>query len=132
MEIQNLFWKNEINCNNNPLLPKIIRGVIVVKSWCAKTTLLCNLLLQPNWLDYNKIMVYGKSLDQPVYNIMRKAFELRLSKEKILERFKNSDVIINSGINVNHILKNYAIGNGNINAEFVESSDKVYGLSDLD
>jgi len=124
MEVQNLSWKNKINRNNNPLLFKSIRGVIVGKSGCGETTLLCNLLLQPNWLDYNKLMVYGKSLDQPVYNIMRKAFELGLYKEKIVEIFKNSDTIINFGVNINHILKNYGISNDNINAEFVESSEK--------
>jgi len=62
-------------------------------------------------------MVYGKSLDQPVYNVMQKAFELGISKEKILELFKNSDAIINSGINVNRVLKHYAIGNIYIRAE---------------
>jgi len=132
MEIQNLSWKNKINRNNNPLLPKSVRGVIIGKSGCSKIRLLCNLLLQPNWLDYDKLMVYGESLYQPVYNIMQKAFELGLSKENFLDLFKNSDAIINSGINVNYILKKYATGNDNINAEFVASSDKVYDPSDLD
>jgi len=65
MNVQNLSWKREINRNNNPLLPKSIRGVIVGELGCGKTTLLCNLLLQPEWLDYNKLTVYGKSLSQP-------------------------------------------------------------------
>jgi len=57
MDIQNLSWKNEIHHNNGPLLPKSVRSVIVGKSACGKTTLLCNLLLQPEWLVYNKLML---------------------------------------------------------------------------
>jgi len=96
MEIENLSWKNEINRNNNPLLPKSIRGLIIGKSGCGKTTLLCNLLLQPNWLDYNKLMIYGKSLSQPEYINMKKAFKLGLTKEEILNFFKDSETIVNS------------------------------------
>jgi len=132
MDVTNLSWKNEINRNNNPLLSKNIRGIIVGKSGCGKTTLLCNLLLQPNWLHYNKLMVYSKRLNKPVYNIMQKAFELRLSKEDIFKGIKNSNAIINSGVNVDYFLKKWATGNSDIDAEFVESSDEVYDPSDLD
>ena len=48
MEIRDLSW-NETTTKrfNNPLLPKSIRGIIVGKSGCGKTTLLLNLLLRP-------------------------------------------------------------------------------------
>jgi len=49
--------------------------LIVGKSGCGKTTLLLNLLLQPNWLDYSKLSVFGKSLFQPEYTILKKGFE---------------------------------------------------------
>ena len=53
MEIEDLSW-NEVTAKrfNNPLLPRSIRGIIVGKSGCGKTTLLLNLLLRPGWLDY--------------------------------------------------------------------------------
>ena len=38
---------------NSPLLPKSVMGLIIGKSNCGKTTMLMNLLLQPEWLDYN-------------------------------------------------------------------------------
>ena len=40
---------------NSPLLPNSLRAVIVGKSGCGKTTLLINLLLRPEWLDYNHL-----------------------------------------------------------------------------
>ena len=49
MEIAYLSW-NEVTSKrfNNPLLPRSIRGIIVGKSGCGKTTLLLNLLLRPS------------------------------------------------------------------------------------
>ena len=78
---------------NNPLLPKSIRGIIVGKSGCGKTTLLLNLLLRPGWLDYNNLSVFGKCLFQPEYQILKKAFEENLPKECILKLFNMRDEI---------------------------------------
>ena len=56
MEIKHLSWnENVTNKNNHPLLPKSLRGLIVGKSGCCKTTLLLNLLLRPGWLDCSKL-----------------------------------------------------------------------------
>ena len=72
MEIKNLSWNEHIaNKNNHPLLLKSLRGLIIGKSGCGKTVLLLN-LLQPGWLDYSKLSVFGKSLFQPEYKILRR------------------------------------------------------------
>ena len=99
MEIEDLFW-NEVTAKrfNNPLLPRSIRGIIVGKSACEKTTLLLNLLLRPAWLDYDNFCVFGKSLFQPEYRILKKAFEENLPKECILRLFNMRDEIRNSQI----------------------------------
>ena len=48
MEVIDLSWNlGKSKRNNNKLLPKSIRGIIVGKSGCGKTTLLLNLLLRP-------------------------------------------------------------------------------------
>ena len=88
MEIRDLSW-NETTTKrfNNPLFPKSIRGIIVGKSGCGKTTVLVNLLLRPGWLDYDNLFVFGKSLFQPEYRILKKAFEENLPKEFILRLF---------------------------------------------
>ena len=79
MEIVDLSWNQVIFKRfNNPLLPRSIRGIIVGKSGCGIKTLLLNLLLRQGWLDYNNLCVFGKSLFQPKYRILKKAFEENL------------------------------------------------------
>ena len=99
MEIKDLSW-NEVTAKrfNNPLLPRSIRGIIVGKSGCGKTTLLLNLLLRPGWLDYHNLCVFGKSLFQTEYRILKKALEENLPNECILNLFNMRDEIQNSQI----------------------------------
>ena len=87
MEVKNLAWNENLSkrCNHH-LLPQGIRGLIIGKSECGKTTLLINLLLRPGWLDYNNINISGKSLFQPEYHILKKAFEVKLPK-KVINKF---------------------------------------------
>ena len=94
MENVDLSWNEVITKRfNNPLLPKSIRGIIVGKSGCGKTTLLLNLLLRLGWLDYNNLCVFGKSLFLPEYQILKKGFEENLPKECILKLFNMRDEI---------------------------------------
>ena len=99
MEVRNLAW-NEQLCKrcNHPLLRQGIRGLIIGKSECGKSTLLINLLLRPCWLDYNNIIIFGKSLFQPEYHILNNAFEEKLPKEVITRLFKNQNEITDQGI----------------------------------
>jgi len=60
---------------------------------CRKTTLLLNLLLRPGWLDYNNLPVFGKSLFQPEYRILKKALK-RNYNEAIIRLFDNKDEIV--------------------------------------
>lgn len=95
MEVKDLSW-NEMLCKryNHSLLPKSVRGIIVGKSGCGKTTLLLNLLLRPGWLDYNKLFVFGKSLFQPEYKILKKGMGEKLTKEAIIRLFDNQDEVM--------------------------------------
>ena len=81
MEVKNLAWNENLSkrCNHH-LLPNGIRGLIIDKSGCGKTTLLINLLLRPVWHDYNNINIFGKNLFQPEYHILKIAFEDKLLK----------------------------------------------------
>ena len=70
---------------NNPLLP--LRGPIIGKSGCGKTTAIFNLLLQPG-LDYNHLYVFGKSLHQQEYKVVRKSLDAGSSKQQIFIFFQ--------------------------------------------
>ena len=93
MDIKNLSWNSKTSRSNHELLPKDVRGLIVGKSGCGKTTLLLNLLLNPGWLDYNKLFIFSKSLFQPEYEVLRKAMNRKLPKEAILWLFNNQDSV---------------------------------------
>ena len=109
MEIRDLSGNESITKRfNNPLLPRSIRGIIVGKSGCGKTTLLLNLLLRPGWLDYDNLCVFGRSLFQPEYRILKKAFEENLPKEYILRLFNMRDEIQNIQASPSIVLQEWA------------------------
>ena len=99
MEVKNLAW-NENLCKrcNHISLPQGIRGFIIGRSGCVKTTLLINLLIRRSWLDYININIFGKSLFQPEYHFLRKAFAEKLPKEVIIRLFENQNEIMDLGI----------------------------------
>ena len=81
MKIKNLAWNENLSKRCNHLLrSQGIRGLIIGKSGCGKTTLLTNVLLRPRWLDYNNINIFGKNLFQPEYHILKKAFERKATQ----------------------------------------------------
>ena len=131
MEIDNSSWNGVISKRfNNPFLPRSIRGIIVGKSGCGKTTLLLNLLLRPGWLDF----VFGKSLFQPEYRILKKAFEEELPKEYILRLFNMRDEIQNSQIPPSLVVQEWAksIKNkSNLKCNFFETASDVPDPRDL-
>ena len=59
MEIKNLPWNENLSKRcNHPIQPRGIRGLIIGKSGCGKTTLVIKLLLRPGWLDYNNLNIF--------------------------------------------------------------------------
>ena len=136
MEIKDLSWNDALRTrSNNPLLPKSIRGLIVGKSGCGKTTLLLNLLLRPGWLDFNNLKMFGKSLFQPEYKILRKAFEEKLPKEEIIRLFEIQDEITKHNVSPNLVVeemaKNLDLQKSDTTCEFYENSSDVPDPSSL-
>jgi len=135
MDVEDLSWNENITKrSNNPLLPRSIRGLIVGKSACGKTTLLLNLLLRPGWLDYNNLSIFGKSLFQPEYRILKKAFEEKLPKEAIVNLFNSRDEIMNLNFSpakiVEEMAKNIDYAS-DIDCSFFETAEDVPDPRDL-
>jgi ABC-type glutathione transport system ATPase component len=96
MEVTNFSWRNKVvKRENSPLLPSSIRGLIVGRSNSGKTVLLYNLLLKDGWLDYDNLLVFGNSLFQPEYEIIKTGFENNLGKKQILSIFESQDQLPN-------------------------------------
>ena len=135
MEIQNISWSDaSAKRLNHSLLPKNIRGLIIGKSGCGKTTMLLNLLLRPGWLDYDRLYVFGKSLFQPEYKILKKATEEKLPKEAIINLFDNQESIEKINASPLAIIEEMAKNNHHkpdIECAFYESAEDVPDPRDL-
>ncbi len=133
MEVTDFSVTHKLKRVNNPLLPKSIRALIVGKSNCGKTTLLLNLLLKPNWLDYENLLLFGKSLHQTEYQILKHGFEKGLSKKQISNVFTNQELLLKSGITSVQAIEEYeGIKEGGITAHFYEDSELIPDPSTLD
>ena len=102
--------------------------MIIGKSGCGTTTLLINRLLRSGWLDYNNINIFGKSLFQPEYHILKKAFEEKLPKEVIIRFFENQNEITDLGISSISIVEEmakYIRVKSDVECKFYESAEDV-------
>ena len=135
MEVKDLSWNDVMSRRfNSQLLPRSIRGLLIGKSGCGKTTLLLNLLLRPGWLDYNNLQVFGKSLFQPEYKIIKKAFEEKLPKEAIIRLFDKQNEIMAHNMSPAQVVELMAKNldePADIECNFFETSDDVPDPSDL-
>jgi len=135
MKIKDLSWNESINKRfNTPLPPRSIRGLIVGKSPCGKTTLLLNLLLRPGWLDYDKLYVFGKSLFQPEYWILKKALEEKLLKEAVNRLFDNQKEMQKLSVSPSTLIEETAKNlnrKSDIDCEFYKTSHDVSDPSNL-
>ena len=131
MEITNFSILNSIFRNHHQLLPKNFRALIVGKSSSGKSTLLYNLLLKP-WLDYNNLMVFGKSLHQSEYQVIKSGFEHGLGKEQIANVFRNQNSLLETGITPLEAIQTYTgPKEENITANFYTDCDLIPDPSDL-
>src|SRR6267154_741904 len=124
------FWKSGKTRNNSPMVPNSIRALIVGRSGCGKTSLLIRFLLEENLLDYNKLFVFGKSLHQPEYQILKAGIENKLDKHHIVELFQYNDQINKSKDDLQTIIKATARlipekNKGHISGTFYENSSEI-------
>ena len=121
-------WQSGANKSreNNPLLPRNVRGPVIGKSGCGKTTAIFNLSLQPNWLDYNHLYVFGKSLYQQEYKVLQKGFEAGLSKQQISNVFANSEALRVANISPPTAIDTFSgARNGKIKTDFYDDRQNI-------
>ena len=95
-----LFWKSKSTVKHNELLPSpYLRLLIVGQSGCGKTTLLMDLLLQHKMLDYDSLIICGKSLHQSEYKLLSSCLEKGYQKNGIIQFFKQGSGNVDSYIN---------------------------------
>ena len=132
MEITNYSIINPVFKNHHKLFPRNLRALCIGKSGSGKSTLLYNLLLKP-WLDYENLLVFGKSLHQNEYQIIKNGFEHGLGKEQIANVFDNQRSLLDAGISPLHAIQRYTgPKDDNITASFYTDSDMIPDPSELD
>src|SRR5918995_3029896 len=87
------YWIPKKTKNHSSIFPESFRCLIIGQSGSGKTALLMRMLLQENILDYNKLFVFGRSLHQPEYQIIKAGFEYKLPKCTITEILKHDSRI---------------------------------------
>ena len=130
MKLKNLAWNENLSKRcNHPVLPRGMRGLIIGKCGCGKTTLLINVLLLPSWLDYNYINIFGKCLFQPEYHILKNTFEEKLPKEVIIRLFQNQNEIADLGISPISVVEEMAKDirdKSDVECKFYQSAKKIF------
>ena len=119
--------------DNSPLLPPNVRALAIGKSNAGKTCLILNLLLQPNWIDYNHLYVFGKTLHQQEYQIVKKGFEVGLAKQQIANIFKNQDEFQKVDLPPLDVIDQYTgVRKGTVKAEFYNDCNMIPDPTELD
>ena len=133
-EVATYAWRDDgssIKKNHSFLLPRDVRAIIVGKSGFGKTTLLTSLLLEPDMMDYEKLMVCGKSLHQPEYRAMQLGFNKGLSKNQIRKIFKRQDDVMQDG-GPEKVISDVKICKGGVDASFFNDVTMIPDPSEED
>ena len=128
-------WKNDESKDerkNHFLLPKSIRALLVGHSNCGKSTIMNTLLLRPGCLDYQNLLIFGKSLHQMEYQIMKCAFEKGLSKSQIQVIFDHQKLVNEQGGPL-RVIENFdGQCKGDITTSFFDDCNEIPDPSTLD
>ena len=125
-------WRSaEDSRKNDPLLPRNLRGLVIGKCGYGKTTVIFNLLLQPGWVNYNHLYVFGKCLHQQEYKVFRKGLDAGLSKQQISNFFSSQEALWNISP-LTAIEKFSGVRNGKIRVDFYDDCQDIPDPSALD
>src|SRR5436853_4004459 len=75
--------ENRIKFNHNDNLPNSFRMLIVGSLGAGKTSLLFQMLLESNFIDYNNLLLFTTTPNQQEYELLNHGFSNGLTKEQI-------------------------------------------------
>ena len=109
--------------NHDKNLPNSFRMLIIGPSGCGKTNLLLNLILTPDYIDYNNLIIFSKTVyQQPEFKYIQDCFNYGYTKELIYHMFLNGKrPNFSNELNNNNNNNN----NNNINDVYHERKIKV-------
>ena len=133
---KNYIWKSSVNgiANNNAFyLPRDLRCCIVGKSSSGKTTLLLHMLLEDGILDWNNLILCGKSHHQVQYKVLIAGLLKGLSKSQIRTLFKQQKRIEAVG-GIEKVLNDYdgACKGSDLKFSTISDLDELPDPSELD
>jgi GTPase SAR1 family protein len=132
MENFKVEWNESENPrNHNKLLPNSFRALIIGKSNCGKTSLLINMLLQNDWLDYNRLYIVGNSLFQPKYDIIKEGFNNGLFKDQIRRIFALENKIKDQDLTYKDVIDALKTTK-TVEVKFLTPTDLIPGPEELD
>ena len=88
MEADNKASKKKIRFNHHHNLSNKVMTVIAGRTGAGKTFLAFKILTEPNFLDYNNLIIYTTTQEQPVYQFLKHGFGNHLKKEVIAKLFQ--------------------------------------------
>src|SRR5260221_13871743 len=127
---QKYYWNSKKSKHHSNMFPESFRALIIGQSGSGKTALLMRMLLQENVLDYNKLFVFGRSLHQPEYKILKAGFENKLQKAEIIEILKLDSMINDCNEKPEHVAAGLGQAldedeKGDITCEFYEDPSAI-------
>ena len=87
------YWVSKKSKKHSDVFPESFRCLVIGQSGSGKTALLNRMLLQEDMLDYNKLFVFGRSLHQPEYQILKAGFDHKLPKSYITDILMHNSII---------------------------------------
>ena len=80
--------KKKIKLKHHPNLSSKVLSVICGRSGAGKTVLLLKILTTPKFLDYNNLIIFTTTQEQPIYQFLKYGFTNNLKREVIYHLFK--------------------------------------------
>ena len=128
------FWdKNRSRFKHHPNIPESFRMLIVGASGCGKTNLLFNMLLLPDFLDYDNLIIFSKTSQQPEYQLLYHGLKNGLSKQSLIKIFENQKSF-SDNMTIEEICSTYSSlykEDNNISIQMFQKTDQIMNPSVL-